>query len=204
MIAQTSRGIAAFVNAPEETLVAMREATPRAGTALMALVAATLVMVVIDLSYGPLAFPHTLEPGGKRSFPYMTLAVIDVVRALGIAATLWLGSRMVLRTRTTVAEAIWMAVPFAVALILFELLQVACWLLLLAARLNIYGPMVVIGFGAAFLVLVVSVRALSPDRDWLSVLPVAVAAFVLGYYFPYFVLPVAGLYLLTLRVRKRG
>ena len=83
---------------------------------------ATLVMVVIDLTYGPFAFPQTLEPGGKRDLHPFTLAAVEVTRILGFAAVIWIGVRYVLRAPVSLAEAIWMTLPYAVALVLLLVL----------------------------------------------------------------------------------
>ena len=86
---------------------------------------ATLVMVVIDLTYGPFAFPQTLEPGGKRDLHPFTLAAVEVTRILGFAAVIWIGVRYVLRAPVSLAEAIWMTLPYAVALVLLLASSVA-------------------------------------------------------------------------------
>ena len=197
------RGVAHFFEQPQVAMRDMRAATPALSAALGALVAATLVTVVIDLVYGPLAFPHSVEPGGKRSLPVFTIAGIELTRALGYAGVVWLAARVV-GARVRLAEAIWMTAAYAVALILFELLQMGSWLLLLATGLNLYGQVVLIGFGATILGLVVAIQALLPAQDWLSCLVVAAATFVLGYYVPYFVILVAGLFVVIDRGREAG
>ena len=196
MIRILSGAVARFTADPFGTLVDMRRTTPPLRVALMALLACTLVMVVIDLTYGPLAFPHTLEPGGKRAIPAPAIAGVEFIRCLGVAATIWLCLRLLLLESVRLTEALWLTVPFALALVAFELLQAATWVFFLVSGLNIYGPMVLIGFGGTLLVLVVSVRALAPRRDWLACLPVAAGAYWLGTFMPYLVLPVAAMVLL--------
>lgn len=188
MIRMVSQGVGRFTEDPVGTLAQMRAATPSLRVGLMALAACTLCMVVIDLTYGPLAFPQSMQPGGKRAIPVFGVAAVELVRGLGVAATLWLCLRLLLKQRPTMAEAIWLTVPYALALVGFELVQASAWVLLLATGLNLYGPMFVIGFGATILVLTVSVRALAPDRDWLACLPSAAAAFFIGTFFPYLAL----------------
>lgn len=190
MIGYVARGVAQFLEHPQTAMQDMRAATPAFSTALTALVAATLVMVVIDLAYGPLAFPHTLLPGGKRSLPTFSIAAIELTRALGYASVVLLGVRL-LRGTVTIAEAVWMTVAYAVALVLFEALQMASWLLFVATGLNLYGPAFLVGFGATILVLVAAIRALVPERDWLTCLLVAISAFVLGQFVPYLLIPLA-------------
>jgi hypothetical protein len=203
VIGYVARGVARFLEQPQTAMQDMRASTPTLWTALCALTAATLVLVVIDLIYGPLAFPHSVEPGGKRSLPVFSIAGIELTRAMGYAATVWLVAR-ILGARIRLAEAMWMTVAYAIALILFELLQMGSWLLLLATGLNLYGQAVIIGFGATLLVLVVAVRALLPQHDWLSCLFVAVAVFALGYFLPFFVIIVSGVFAVFERARDTG
>lgn len=201
MIRMVASGIARFVEEPMGTLAAMRPVAPPFRVGIMALVACTLCMVVIDLIYGPFAYPNSLEPGGKRALPAFSIATVEIIRIFGVAATLWIGHRLLLGGGVRSAEVVWLTVPYAIALIGFELVQVGSWVLYLATGVNIYGPMVVIGFGAAFLVLTVSVRALAPDRDWLACLPIAVAAFAVGTFYPYVALMAAACFFLFDRVR---
>lgn len=184
MIRIVAQGVARFVEHPLDTLAGMRPATPPLNAALIALVAATLCMVVIDLVYGPLAFPESLEPGGKRSIHAFSIAAVEIIRIFGVAAMLWLGLRMFLGVHVRLTEALWLTVPYALALVGLELLQAGTWVLLLATGLNVYGPMFAIGFGGTLLVLTVSVRALAPERDWLACLPIAAIAFLFGTFVP--------------------
>jgi len=201
MIRQVAYGVARFTEAPVGTLAAMRAATPGIRIGLMALVACTLSMVVIDLVYGPIAFPHTLLPGGKRAIPPFSIALVELVRSFGVVATLWLGLRLFLDERVSLAEAVWLSVPYALALVGFELWQAGSWFLGVATGLSLYGQLFLIGFGATLLVLTVSVRALAPQRDWLACLPVALGAFFLGTFYPYVGLIAAAGFLVLDRIR---
>lgn len=201
MIRLVAQGVARFTEEPVGTLAAMRAATPSLRIGLMALAACTLSMVVIDLVYGPIAFPHTLLPGGKRAIPSFAIAVVELVRILGVAATLWLGLRLVLGERASLTEAVWLTVPYALALVGFELLQAGSWFLGIATGLSLYGQMFLIGFGATILVLTVAVRALAPGRDWLACLPLALGAFFVGTFYPYVVLVAAAVFLVIDRNR---
>ncbi|MEO0859975.1 MAG: hypothetical protein AAFY65_05130 [Pseudomonadota bacterium] len=89
-----------------------------------------------------------------------------------------------------------MAVPYALALIVLELIQVLAFLLH-QVGLKVYGPFFMIGYVGTLLILVASVKAIRPRADWLSCLPLAFVAFAGGTYFPPFVLPLAAIYLLV-------
>jgi hypothetical protein len=203
MISLVGSGVARFVADPVGSLMAMRQATPPLRASVMALVACMLCMVVIDFIWGPLAVPQSLEPGGKRSGSVFGVAAVEIVRIFGVAAVVWLGMRLWLGKGIGPAEACWMTVPYALALVGFEILQASAWLLFVATQLNLYGQTVVIGFGAAMLVMTVSVRALAPDRDWLSCLPVVICAVIFGTFFPLFALGVAACLLVLDRLRGR-
>ncbi len=191
MIALFSRAVAQFFDNPIGSFADMRHAAPHWSVAVHALIAATLVLVVIDMAYGPLAFPHSVEPGGKRAFGAFTVAFVELARIFAIAAMIWMGARLVLRSRATAAEALWLTLPYAIALIGFELAQLASWLLALGTGINYYGQVFLIGFCATLLILVLAVRTLAPDRDWLACLPVAILAFFAGYFLAPAVLIVA-------------
>ena len=167
----------------------------------MALTATTLIMVVIDLAYGPYAYPHSVLPGGKRDFPVHTLAYVELARAFAMASILLVGARHLLKSYISVAVAIWMTVPFALALVGFELVQMGSWLFAVFTGINLYGQFFIMGFLGAILVLVLSVRSLALGKDWLAVLPVAAGAFFLGYYFAPFVLVATACYLLLHKPR---
>lgn len=201
MIALTARGVARFLLDPVGALVQMRSVTPDLQPAIMALSAATLVMVIIDLTYGPLAFPHSVLPGGKRDFAVATIALVELARAFATAAVILIGARVFLDEPVPVAEAIWMTVPFALALVGFELLQMGSWLLFRATGLNLYGSVFLLGFLATILVLVASVRVLALGKDWLTVLPVAVLAWALGYFLAPAVLIGSAIYLIVSKRR---
>lgn len=196
MIGVLFRGLTSFFDQPQLALATMRANTPAAKTSAFALIACMLVMVVIDMTYGPLAWPHSLEPGGKRDTTVFTIAGVETVRIFAVASLVWIGTRFGLRSDATGAEALWMTVPYAIALVLFEVLQMSTWLLLLATGMNIYGPMFLIGFGGISLVLILSVRTLAPDRDWLTCLPIAAVAFFAGTFLAPLVLLVAAGFLI--------
>lgn len=199
MIALTFRGIAQFCNDPVGAMADMRAATPSLQACILALVACTLTMVVIDLAYGPYAFRHTVEPGGKRDISAFLYAAIEVARVFGVAAVIFLGARLMFSAPIRVTEALWMSVPFAMALVAFELIQMSTWVLLLATGMNIYGPMFIIGAIGVILVLILSVRTLVPDRDWLACLPIGVGAWFLGTILAPFVLIGTAFYLMLYR-----
>lgn len=184
MIGILRGGVARFVDDPVGSLMEMRAETPRLRVTSMALVACMLCMVVLDFIWGPLAFPHSLEPGGKRAMPVFGVATVEVVRIFGVAAVVWLGMRLALNRTVRFSEACWMTVPYALALVGFEVIQASTWLLYRLSTLDLYGPMFAIGFGAAILVLTVSVRSLAPERDWLTCLPLVAAAFFIGTFYP--------------------
>lgn len=196
MIAMTAQGIARFFLNPVEALARMRAVTPGLQAAILALSAATIIMVLIDLAYGPHAFPHSVQPGGKRDFAVYTLTYVELARAFAIASILLIGSRHIYKSYLSVAEAIWMTVPFAVALVGFELIQMGTWLFAIFSGIDLYGQFFIMGFLGAILVLVVSVRALASDKDWLAVLPLAAGSFLVAYYFAPFVLMVTAIYLI--------
>ncbi|MEM6608768.1 MAG: hypothetical protein AAF689_09315 [Pseudomonadota bacterium] len=181
----------------------MRANTPKLEAGILALVACSFLLVVIDLAYGPHAYPHSVEPGGKRDRSVMAITMVETLRAFGVASIVLLGSRHMLGGKVAVAEALWMTVPYALALIGFELLQMATWAFFLFSGLNFYGAFFIMGFVAAMLVLAISVRSLVPDCDWLSVLPVVALAFGLGTFFTPVVLVSTALYLLV-RWRMRA
>jgi len=202
MIACTVQGIARFFNNPMDELAHMRAATPEREACLLALITAMLVMVVIDFAYGPYAFPHTLEPGGKRDTTVFAVATVEVLRIFGVASVILIGTRHFLNAPVTVNEALWMTVPYALGLVGLEIIQMSAWFVALAFGVNLYGQMFLIGFGGVSLVLIASVRTLVPDRDWLDVLPLSAVAFFVGTFFTPVVLLATAVYLLIRAGRK--
>ncbi|MGI3183954.1 hypothetical protein [Nioella aestuarii] len=204
MITLTLSGIAQFLQSPMAALERMRETAPGVQAGVLALCAATFVMVVIDFAYGPYAFPHTLEPGGKRDATVYFVAFVETARIFGVASIILIGTRHFLRAQVTVAEVLWMTVPYGLALIAFELVQLLAWLIVLGAGLNFYGQFFLLGFLGSCLILVASIRTLTPDRDWLAVLPLAAAAFVFGTFFAPIVLLGTAVYLAVRGARHRN
>jgi hypothetical protein len=198
MIDLLRTGLARFLADPLGALGEMRAATPSAPVAAAALLAATLVWTILDFLYAPMAFPHSFQPGGKREHGAAAFAAIAVARVYAFAAIVWMGARFLLRQPTTPAAAIWMTVPYALALIVAELLEMSAFVLALTVGVNVYMPFFFIGWCGALLVLIASVRALCPRSDWLAALPVGFAAVTVGHYFAPLVLLVA-LFLLPWR-----
>lgn len=196
-----SRAVAAFLRDPVGAARALPQHVPSFPQAAMALLAATLVMVVIDYIWGPRAFPHTLEPGGKRDGGIFDTAALEVTRIYGCAAMIYVGARL-LGNPVPMRLAFWMTLPYALALVAFEGVQMGTWIFALATGIDLYGQFYMMGFLGSVLVLVVSLRGLLPERDWLGVLPLAVAVYVGGTFLAPIVLIGAGLYWLV--VRKTG
>lgn len=201
MIGISLRGISQFLLDPWGAMQDMRQLTPKLQTACLALIAASLVMVVIDLSYGPFAWPQSVEPGGKRSRPWLLIALVEILRAFGVASILLIGVRHLLRVPITVSDAVWMTVPYAIALVLFELAQMAA-VLVRVFGVNPYGWTFMFGFTGCILVLVISVRALAPARDWLSTLPVVGVAYWAGTFYTPIVLVITAIYLFVRRLSR--
>lgn len=204
MIKLTLNGIAQFLQSPMAALERMRETAPGAQAGVLALCAATFVMVVIDFAYGPYAFPHTLEPGGKRDATVYFVAFVETARIFGVASVILIGTRHILQARVTVAEVFWMTVPYGLALIGFELVQLGAWLFFMGTGFDFYGEFFVMGFLGVCLILVASVRTLAPNRDWLAVLPLSAAAFALGTFFAPVILMGTAVYLTVRAVRRRA
>ncbi|MEM8822794.1 MAG: hypothetical protein AAGF30_04210 [Pseudomonadota bacterium] len=182
MIARIRHGIGHFFQDPLEALADMQANTPSTPVAASCLLLATLVLVLIDMIYGPLAFPQSLQPGGKRDMGAVVVAAVELSRIFAVAASLWIGGKHIMGQPITGATALWMTLPYAISLIGLELVQAASWLLFVLTSINVYGPMFTIGFGGTLLVLVISVRAIAPEKDWLACLPLAAIAFVAGHY----------------------
>ncbi len=172
--------IGGFLSDPVGALEGMRATTPSVSIAAMALVAATLLMTIVDYTYGPLAFPHTLQ--GKRQFGALFGAMRDVITVFAMAGAGLLLGRWFARSQATAVEAIWLMVAYALALLLFELVQMGTWVFALATGIDTYGPFFFIGFSATLLVLVVVVRVLHRLDDWLTALLIAGGAFVVAYF----------------------
>ncbi|MEM7487880.1 MAG: hypothetical protein AAF390_02020 [Pseudomonadota bacterium] len=178
----------------------MRRSVPDAPVAASALLAATLAMAMLDYAYGSVIWPHSLAEGGKRASGPVVVAAIEVARIFATAAILWLGVRWAFRFPVSGAEAIWMTLPYAVALFVFELLQLATVIVAVITGVQLYGPFFMIGYVGTLLVLIASAKVLIHDRgDWLTALPLGMAAAIGGYYVPPIVLPVAALYLIARR-----
>ncbi|MGB3407849.1 MAG: hypothetical protein WBA67_10180 [Jannaschia sp.] len=199
MIALLHHGFSRFLQDPVAALEEMRDAVPGTPVAASALLAATLVTVLLDFLYGPWAYPHSVIEGGKRADGALIGAAVDVARIYASAAIVWLGCRWLLKLDISGTLAMWMTVPFTIALLLFEVAQFAIVLLFRLTGLDLYGPTFLIGYCGALLVLIASVRVLNEKGDWLSALPVGFAAAVLGHYLPPIVLPVAAGYLIVRR-----
>ncbi|MGB3689525.1 MAG: hypothetical protein WBA02_09505 [Jannaschia helgolandensis] len=172
--------IGGFLSDPVGALDGMRATTPPVRIAAMALVGTTLLMTIVDYTYGPLAFPHT--PQGKRQFGALFGAMRDVITVFAMAGAGLLLGRWFARSRATAAEAIWLMVAYALALLLFELVQMGTWVFALATGIDTYGPFFFIGFSATLLVLVVVVRVLHRLDDWLTALLIAGGAFLVAYF----------------------
>lgn len=196
MISMTANGIGRFLAQPMEALEDMRAATPGVHAALLAIISSILMMAVLDLTYGPLAFPQSVAPGGKRDAAVFALAFMEIARAFAVASLVLIGVRHILKSDITVAEALWMTVPFTLALLGLEVLQASTWLIFLATGLDVYGPMLTMGFIGVTLILAASIRTLAPERDWLSCLPVCLGAFVIGFSAAPLVLAGTAVYLL--------
>lgn len=196
MISMSLRGISQFLEDPWAAMLRMRAATPTLQAACIALTAASLVMVIIDLIYGPIAWPQSIAPGGKRAGPWLGIGAVEVLRAFGIAAVVLIGLRHGLKVAISAAEAVWMTVPYAIALVLFELAQMAA-VMVRVFDVNPYGWVFLFGFTGCVLVLVISVRALAPERDWLAVLPLVALAYYAGTFLTPIVLLAAAVYLVA-------
>ncbi|KIT17889.1 hypothetical protein [Jannaschia aquimarina] len=186
----------AFFSGPLGALQAMHAETPRAVHAAMALVVAALIHVVLDYGFGPWAFPHTVEPGGKRADGPAIGAAVAVARIFSAAAILWMAGRLIYRLDISGAAAMWMTVPYGLAEIGLDLVELTVVIVYRLTSLDMYGSFFMMGYVAGILVMVVSVRVLYRFDDWLSALPVGMGAAILSYFLPPLVLPAAGVYLL--------
>ena len=194
-MAATARGVLqAFLNDPVGSIERMRGHDVRAVHAAMTLLAIGIVAMSIDYVVGGLTWPASLQPGGKRSWGPILTVGIEIVRFYGIAAALWLGANLVYRVPTRWGQALWLTVPYALARLGLELVEIGVIGFHALTGINTYAGMFFIGFCAMLLILVVCARGLLPGRDWLSSLPLAAVAFGLGSYVPFLVLPAAGLY----------
>lgn len=197
MIGMTIQGIGRFLNNPLDTMVDMRATAPSVLACTYVLLAATLVMVVVDFAYAPYAFPQSMLTDGSREFGIFAVAAVEIMRVFSVSAIILIGVRYGLKEHVSVADALWMTAPFAVALVVFELLQCASFLIALSTGLNLYALTAMVGFGGVMLVLAVSIRALAPDQDWLSALLIAICALVVGFYAAPLVLMGMAIYLMV-------
>ncbi|MFO6463161.1 hypothetical protein ACK8OR_02115 [Jannaschia sp. KMU-145] len=200
MIAILRSGLRSFLRDPMGALEEMRDIAPAASVAVMALVAAGLIHVVLDHLAGAWAFPHSFEPGGKRAGGPVVGTLVVLSRLFGTAAGLWLVAR-VLGQPVRWALAMWMVVPFALAEIGLDLLELSTAAIHELTTLNLYGGLFLIGFTGTLLVLIASVKAALPGRDWLGALGASVVIWGGGTYIPFLVLPIAGILHLTERAK---
>ena len=195
MIGSAIRGLARFMEDPSGTLAALREVAPPFLLGLAALTACTLAMVVARLGPGVFLPTDLPPPGGAEAAPPFAEAMRALLSMLGVAAALWMAVRLHGGARIRPTEAVWMTIPYALALVALESCRAAYAVLAAAAG----GPLPLLAIpgmtgliALVILVLAATVHALSPGIGWLRALGAGALAFSVGHFHPWLVLAGAG------------
>ena len=184
MIGVLPRGSGRFLQAPIAATEEFRDAVLARAIAIMAPLTAVLTHIVINCAYGSYVWLGSFAAGGKRHAGPALGLVTSLLGATALAFVLWGGLKLFDQENISAALAIWMTVPYAVAEHGLDVIEPLTAMFFNFATVDLYGEIFTVAFIGQTLALVLAVKALRSDRDWLSCLPVGLCALLSAVFAP--------------------